>query len=114
MECRALLPDLHLRRGEVQRLGRAPIGGTPSMDIWMGKYLGKEDVAIKILRVASVNKNSTRVCTIIWVISHPRHERFTLQRFQREIKIWSDIWKKDRGRYILGFYGFCTTDGEFP
>ncbi|KAF9550324.1 kinase-like protein [Agrocybe pediades] len=94
-EFHELLPDLHLRAGEVKKVNPSPVGGTATTDIYEGLYLGREKVAVKAIRSVKFDDQSKR-------------------RFTREAKIWSQVWKRDRGKHIVPFYGFCQFEGPFP
>lgn len=107
-----LLANMHLRRGEVRRLGQYPVSGTGSMDIWEGLYLNEEKVAIKILRAVHSTPKSLQVCQHKhWSMYLRKH---FYQRFKREVDIWNRVWETDQGRHILPLYGFCQDDGPFP
>lgn len=80
---------------------------------FQGLYLGREKVAIKVIRAVTSDPRSLRVSYLMspWL---RRPAWFLIQRFQREVKVWGDIWKIDGGRHILPFYGFCQNDGPYP
>jgi hypothetical protein len=60
----SLLPEMELRAGEVRRIGTQPVAGaTKRIDIWEGEYLGKEKVAIKLIRGVSNNAETMKVST---------------------------------------------------
>ncbi len=108
-----LLPNLQLRSGEVARTGQFPVRGTAAMDIYEGLYLKHKKVSIKVIRAIHADDKSLRVrlgpLPMIWMPTHFR------QRFLREVKIWSEVWRIDRGKRILPFYGFGQNDDEpFP
>ncbi|KAF4571009.1 hypothetical protein EYR36_001721 [Pleurotus pulmonarius] len=89
------LPDMHLQSSEIRRLSVAPISTSLRMDVYQGLYLERRKVIIRELRTATINER-------------------TLRSFKREVNIWDQVWKVDRGRHILPFYGFCVSDGGRP
>jgi len=57
----SLLPSMHLKRGEVKRIGQYAIKGTGVADIWEGYYLNEEKVAIKVLRAVGCEPQTIKV-----------------------------------------------------
>ncbi|KAG7100268.1 hypothetical protein E1B28_002041 [Marasmius oreades] len=85
---KTLLPNPQLVLGrEITDIEEQAVSGTASIEIYRGRYLQKETVAIKVLRLVSVDEDTKR-------------------RFRREAEIWNSIYKIDNGEYILPFYGF--------
>jgi len=83
-------PTIKILNGEVTRVSELAVAGGTYSDIWIGKWLGDEKVALKALR-------NTRA-------SDPRAKK----RFENEIKMWSEL-KND---HILAFYGIVTDQGQ--
>ncbi|KAF9256249.1 kinase-like protein [Marasmius fiardii PR-910] len=84
---KTLLPNPQLVSGEITDVEERAVTGTSAMDIFRGRYLHRETVAIKVMR------------------SLPANERIE-KRFMREALIWERIYQIDHGRYLLPFYGF--------
>ncbi|KAF8892661.1 kinase-like domain-containing protein [Infundibulicybe gibba] len=84
-----VLPAVKVLDGEVIREGEAAIAGGTYSDIWIGKWLGEETVALKALRGIRT--------------SIPQAQK----RFVHEITVWSEL-KND---HILPFYGILTDQG---
>jgi serine/threonine protein kinase len=87
-----LPPQRQLDSGEVEWTGKVPVGGSRNVDIYRGLYLKRENVTIKVIR--SVKKDEE-----------------SINRVRREIELWAKMYAIDKGRHIIPFYGFCTTDG---
>lgn len=87
-----LPPQIQLDSGEVEWTNRVPTGGCKNVDIYKGRYLNREDVTIKVIRTV-------------------RKDEETINRIRREIELWAKMHDIDKGRHIVPFYGFCTTDG---
>lgn len=54
------------------------------------------------------------VTSLISIDSLIRVTTTPFQRFEREVKIWTQVWELDQGRHILPFYGVCDNNGPFP
>ncbi|KAM6503065.1 Protein kinase-like domain containing protein [Amanita muscaria] len=87
-----LLPRLQLDSGEVEWEDRAPIHRYGAIGVYKGRYLKREDVTIKVIRTMDNDERN-------------------INRIRREVELWARIYETDKGKHILPFYGFCTTDG---
>ncbi|KAJ8077726.1 hypothetical protein PM082_002159 [Marasmius tenuissimus] len=92
---KTLLPDPNLVSGEISGIEPRAVAGTVTVDIYRGRYLHRETVAIKVVRAVEGDGN-------------------TMRRFLREVQIWNKIWSIDQGTYILPFYGFSQVDEGRP
>ena len=61
-----LLPNLNLHAGEVRRLGTHAIKGGQAFDLFEGEYLGKEKVAIKVIRYFDITPETAKVCVLFF------------------------------------------------
>ncbi|KAG6833763.1 hypothetical protein H0H87_001195 [Tephrocybe sp. NHM501043] len=68
-----LMPELHLKSGEVRRTSAQPIKCTSIVDMYEGLYLETEKVYIKSLRVVDANEQSLRVSGSVTLLS--THQR---------------------------------------
>ncbi|KAL0058851.1 hypothetical protein AAF712_014455 [Marasmius tenuissimus] len=87
------LPDANLVSGEITGMDTFAVAGTATVDVYRGRYLQQETVAIKVIRVYDGDED-------------------TMRRFLREVRIWEKVWSIDKGRYILPFYGFSWQVGQ--
>ncbi|KAF7440855.1 hypothetical protein PC9H_001203 [Pleurotus ostreatus] len=85
-----LPPSVKTLSGEITKAGDLAVAGGAYSDVWKGKWLGEEEVALKALR----NVRSS--------------DRRARQRFEREINLWAEL-KHD---HILPFYGIVTNLGN--
>ncbi|KAF9459539.1 TKL/TKL-ccin protein kinase [Collybia nuda] len=83
-------PSVKVLNGEVRKTGDLAIAGGTYSDIWLGKWLGEEKVALKALRNIKASDPKAR------------------KRFEHEIHVWADL-KND---HILPFYGIVTDQGQ--
>ncbi|KAJ8077720.1 hypothetical protein PM082_002153 [Marasmius tenuissimus] len=90
-----LLPEPNLVSGEITGMETRAIAGTATVDVYRGRYLQRENVAIKVVRAVEGDEH-------------------TMRRFLREVQIWEKIWSIDQGQYILPFYGFSQVDEGRP
>jgi hypothetical protein len=52
---------MHLKRGEVKRIGQYAVSGSGTADIWEGYYLNEAKVSIKVLRAANCEPQTVKV-----------------------------------------------------
>ncbi|CAA7267978.1 unnamed protein product [Cyclocybe aegerita] len=83
-------PTIKVLNGEVTKYGDLAIAGGVYSDIWAGKWLGEEKVALKALRNIRV--------------SDPKAKK----RFENEINLWANLKHSN----ILPFYGIVTDLGQ--
>ncbi|KDQ09935.1 hypothetical protein BOTBODRAFT_507200 [Botryobasidium botryosum FD-172 SS1] len=93
------LPETKLLSGiECQKTGSEPVVGTNAYEIWQGLWMGRQKVALKVLRQSNFDELESG------------KSRKRLMRWERRI----DVWSKLHNEYILPLYGICYDDGPFP
>ncbi|KDQ18590.1 hypothetical protein BOTBODRAFT_171405 [Botryobasidium botryosum FD-172 SS1] len=91
------LPDTNLKSGaECEKVGDKPAITARVHEIWEGKWMGSQRVALKLFRKLT-NDEDARTSRI-------------KKRVDREVRIWSLL----RNEYIVPLYGVCTDDGTYP
>ncbi|KAF8351817.1 kinase-like domain-containing protein [Amanita rubescens] len=88
-----LPPQCQLSSGEVEWSDDIPTISTNNIDVYKGRFLGSEDVKIKVIRFVNM-----------------RDEK-NVERIRREAGLWAEIHRIDQGRHIIPFYGFYSPDG---
>ncbi|KAJ2916030.1 hypothetical protein MD484_g4404, partial [Candolleomyces efflorescens] len=83
------LPAIKVLNNEVTKTSDLAVAGGIYSDIWLGKWLGNQTVALKALRNIKADDTNAR------------------QRFEHEIQMWSML----RNEHILPFYGIVTNMG---
>ncbi|KZT27122.1 kinase-like protein [Neolentinus lepideus HHB14362 ss-1] len=89
-----LLPNHNLDHGEVTiSVGEeVKFGRTRPDTTWhKGTYLGSQAVLVKTIRKPMLDDHKV------------------IERFEREAKVWVDVWNDDNGRYTVPTYGFWET-----
>ncbi|KAK6984534.1 kinase-like domain-containing protein [Favolaschia claudopus] len=76
-------------------IGQYPSSMSNAVETYEGIYLGRDKVAIKVVR--SVAANEASFC-----------------RLKRECNVWKRLWDIDRGKHLLPYFGFWQTDEAFP
>ncbi|KDQ18616.1 hypothetical protein BOTBODRAFT_516704 [Botryobasidium botryosum FD-172 SS1] len=76
-----------------KRVGDKPAITTRNHEIWEGKWMGSQKVALKLFRINDEGEKSK-----------------TKNRLDREVRIWSIL----RNEYVVPLYGVCTDDGIYP
>ncbi|RXW13028.1 hypothetical protein EST38_g12827 [Candolleomyces aberdarensis] len=84
------LPTIKVLDEEITKTSELAVAGGIYSDIWLGKWLGNQTVALKALRHIKANDSNAR------------------QRFEHEIQMWSML----RNEHILPFYGIVTNLGR--
>ncbi|KDQ08955.1 hypothetical protein BOTBODRAFT_59005 [Botryobasidium botryosum FD-172 SS1] len=91
------LPNTDLKsKTECEKVGAKPAIIAKSHEIWEGKWMGSQKVALKVLRELT-NDEADRTSKM-------------KKRLNREANIWSLL----RNEYIVPLYGVCTDDGPYP
>jgi len=107
-----MLPDAKLVDSEIQITAESPIGGFGVYDLYPGMYLGRE-VWCKKLSYGDPDGKAMMVRASFYRLI-PSSNTTPLQRFRREIDIWSKLWKRDQEQHrsegtpsrVLPLYGF--------
>ncbi|KDQ18580.1 hypothetical protein BOTBODRAFT_171398 [Botryobasidium botryosum FD-172 SS1] len=89
-------PDVDPHAHYCEKVGRNPVIVATNNDIYEGRWMGSEKVALKIVRLLT-NEEEDKKQRII-------------ERLPAEVKIWAEL----RSQYIAPLYATCTDDGPYP
>lgn len=109
-----MLPDTKFVENELQITSHSPVGEYGVYDIYPGTYLGRE-VWCRKLSYGDPDGEGMMVRVTFWSFA-PQLKPAPLQRFKREVDIWSKLWRKDQEQRrsenppprVLPLYGFYT------
>jgi len=90
------LPNTDLSKAECEKVAERPAFQCTLYDIYEGKWMGSQKVALKLMR-SLVGEDEER-----------KHEK--IERLNHQVRIWSAL----RNEYVCPLYGVCTEDGPYP
>ncbi|KDQ16965.1 hypothetical protein BOTBODRAFT_144306 [Botryobasidium botryosum FD-172 SS1] len=92
------MANINLGEAECEKVSIHPVERGERYDVFEGKWMGSQKVALKLLRALSGDDGKRR--------------QEKLERLNKQVKIWSLL----RNEYVCPIYGLCTSepDGPYP